>query len=121
MAMKALFDTNILIDYLNGRPEAETEIARHKSRLISVVTWMEVLAGAHNEAEEDVIEMFLRDFTLVDLSRPIARAAVSLRRSRRIRLPDAIIWASAQHQSALLVTRNTKDFPRTEPGVRVPY
>ena len=119
--MKALFDTNILIDYLNGRPEAQAEIDRHRQRLISVITWMEVLAGARGEAEEDVVEMFLRDFTLVELSRPIARAAVTLRRTKRVRLPDAIIWATAQHESALLVTRNTKDFPRTEPGVRVPY
>ena len=119
--MKALFDTNILIDYLNGRPEAQAEIDRHRQRLISVITWMEVLAGARSEEEEDVIEMFLRDFTLVELSRPIARAAVSLRRTRRVRLPDAIIWATAQHESALLISRNTKDFPAAEPGIRVPY
>ena len=119
--MKALFDTNILIDYLNGVPEAEAEFARHRRRLISAVTWMEVLAGARNEAEEDVIEMFLRDFTLVEVSRPIAREAVAIRKSKRVRLPDAIIWATARHESALLVTRNTKDFPRTEPGIRVPY
>ena len=119
--MMALFDTNILIDYLRGRSEAETELARHRRKAISVVTWMEVLAGARDEAEEDVIEMFLRDFRLIELSRPIAREAVALRRSHRIRLPDAIIWATARHESALLVTRNTKDFPRDEPGVRVPY
>jgi len=119
--MKALFDTNILIDYLNGVPAAQAEFDRHRRRLISVVTWMEVLAGAHNPAEEDVIEMFLRDFTVVEVSRPIAREAVAIRKARRVRLPDAIIWASARHESALLVTRNTKDFPKTEPGVRVPY
>jgi predicted nucleic acid-binding protein len=57
----------------------------------------------------------------VDVSRPVARAAVDLRRERRLRLPDAIVWASAQQESALLVTRNTRDFPKTDPGVRVPY
>ena len=119
--MKALFDTNILIDYLAGVPGAKAELARHRRRCISVVTWMEVLAGAQGAVEEDVIEMFLRDFTLVELTRPIAREAVAIRRTRRIRLPDAIIWATARHESALLVTRNTKDFPPDEPGVRVPY
>ena len=119
--MIALFDTNILIDYLNGKPEAEAELARHRRRAISVVTWMEVLAGARSEEEEDIIEMFLRDFRLVELTRPIAREAVAIRKTRRVRLPDAIIWATARHESALLVTRNTKDFPRDEPGVRVPY
>ena len=119
--MKALFDTNILIDYLNGVDAARVEIARARERLVSIVTWMEVLAGAHDDAEEEVIEMFLRDFRVVDVSRRVARAAVEIRRARRIRLPDAIVWASARTESALLVTRNTKDFPRDDPGLRVPY
>lgn len=119
--MKALFDTNILIDYLNGRDDSRIELNRYRERLVSVVTWMEVLAGAHDEAEIDVIEMFLRDFRLVELTRGVAREAVDIRRTTRMRLPDAIIWATARNESALLVTRNTKDFPKDDPGVRVPY
>ena len=83
---------------------------------------MEVLVGAADEAEADVIEMLLRDFRVVDLTRTIARQAVDMRRGRRrITLPDALIWATAQVESALLITRNTKDFPAGTPGVRVPY
>jgi predicted nucleic acid-binding protein len=119
--MNALFDTNILIDYLNGVEAAQKELSRYSNRLISIVTWMEVLAGAHDEAEADVIHMFLRDFRIVEITRLVAREAVDIRRARRSRLPDALIWASAQCESALLVTRSTKDFPRDDPGVRVPY
>ena len=119
--MKALFDTNILIDYLNGIEAARTEIERPADRLVSIITWMEVLGGAGDDEEEEVIEMFLRDFRVVDLTRRVARQAVGIRRVRRIRLPDAIVWASARVESALLVTRNTKDFPGNDPGVRVPY
>ena len=71
--------------------------------------------------EEDVIEIFLRDFQVVELTRRVATDAIQLRRAHRVRLPDAIIWASARAESALLVTRNSKDFPRDEPGVRIPY
>jgi predicted nucleic acid-binding protein len=119
--MKALFDTNILIDYLNGVEAARTELGRPAERLISIITWMEVLAGSHDEAEEEVIEMFLRDFRVVDLTRRVAREAIEIRRTRRIRLPDAIVWASARTESAVLLTRNTKDFPQDDPGLRVPY
>jgi hypothetical protein len=42
-------------------------------------------------------------------------------RTRRIRLPDAIVWTSARSESAVLVTRNTKDFAKGASGVRVPY
>ena len=119
--MKALFDTNILIDYLNGIEAARTEIERPADRLVSIITWMEVLAGAGDDEEEEVIEMFLRDFRVIEVSRPIARDAIDLRRAHRIRLPDALIWASARAESALLVTRNTKDYPKNDPGVRIPY
>ncbi len=51
----------------------------------------------------------------------MAERAVELQQSRRIRLPDALIWATAQVHGLLLVTRNTRDFPADDPGVRVPY
>jgi predicted nucleic acid-binding protein len=119
--MKALFDTNILVDYLKGIEAARQEIERHSQRLVSIVTWMEVLAGGRDEAETDVLDMFLRDFRVVDLTRKVAREAAEIRHVQRVRLPDAIIWATARSESALLITRNTKDFPADAPGVRVPY
>ena len=119
--VNALFDTNILIDYLSGIEGAKAELARYRAPLVSIVTWMEVLADARNADERDVIDMFLRDFRIVDVTRGIARDAVEIRRSHRMRLPDAVIWATARAESALLITRNTKDFPKDDPGVRVPY
>ena len=38
-----------------------------------------------------------------------------------MKLPDALVRASAQAEAALLVTRNIRDFPADDPGVRVPY
>jgi len=119
--MNALFDTNLLIDFLKGVDDAKEEIERYRTRLISIITWMEVLVGAYDEAEVDVIEMFLRDFRTVEITRAVAREAIEIRKAHRMRLPDAIIWATARSESALLVTRNTKDFPRDEPGIRIPY
>ena len=34
-----------------------------------------------------------------------------MRRERRIKLPDAIILATAEIENRLLITRNTRDFP----------
>lgn len=119
--VKALFDTNILIDYLSGVEAAQAELTRYRSKLVSIITWMEVHAGARTETETDVIDLFLRDFSIVDVSRRVAREAIEIRRTARMRLPDAVILASARVESALLVTRNTKDFRPDLPGVRVPY
>gem|GEM_PF-3624147 len=51
----------------------------------------------------------------------VAQLSITLRQQHRLKLPDAIVWASARHVGALLVTRNTKDFPKGEPSVRFPY
>ena len=118
--MRAAFDTNILVDYLNGVEDAKTELARFDDRVISVVTWMEVLVGAAPD-EEASIRVFLGGFEVAPIDSDVANEAVRLRRERRLRLPDAVIWATARTRGALLVTRNTKDFPVQDVGVRVPY
>ena len=119
--IEAVFDTNILIDYLMGRDEAQQEFDRYTRRGISIVTWMELQIGSRTEREADVIDLFLREFRVIEITRQVARRAAEIRRKTRVRLPDAIIWATAQMESAQLVTRNTKDFPKDDPAVRVPY
>lgn len=118
--VKALFDTNILIDYLNGVSEAKDELDRYDEKAISVVTWMEVMVGAV-PAVEAATRDFLDSFEIIALENPIAERAVAFRKGSKSKLPDAIIWASAQVNGLLLVTRNTKDFPASDPGVRMPY
>lgn len=118
--MRALFDTNILLDHLNGIAAARDEIARYDAPAISVVTWMEVMEGAA-PAVEAATSRFLDGFTLVPVDARVAGRAAAIRRATGLRLPDAIIWASAAAHDMLLVTRNTKDFPRDDPGVRIPY
>jgi predicted nucleic acid-binding protein len=118
--VRALLDTNILIDYLKGIDQAKVEIGRYDDAAISVITWMEVMIGAANEQIQDCRD-FLARFTLIGMDEAVAEAAVSLRRQHRIKLPDAIVWASARSQGRLLVTRNTRDFPTDDPGVRAPY
>ncbi len=118
--MRALFDTNILVDFLNNVPQARVELEAYAEKAISIVTWMEVLVGA-NAAAEPTTRRFLGGFDIIELDEDIAERAISFRRERRAKLPDAVIWATAQAHSLLLVTRNEKDFPADMRGVRVPY
>jgi len=118
--VKPLFDTNVLIDYLLNVEEARTELGRYPQAAISIISWMEVLAGARPDHEQ-VTRRFLNRFDRIELDGPIAERAVAVRRERRIKLPDAIIWATAHCGSLMLVTRNSKDFPAGEPWVRIPY
>ncbi len=118
--VKALFDSNILIDQLLGVADARLEIARYDDKAISIITWVELLVGA-TPANIVRVRAFLDSFHTVELDRTVAEEAASLRRSYRMKLPDAVVWASARIEGRLLVTRNTKDFPAGDPGVRHPY
>ena len=120
-SVKAVIDTNILIDYLSGSEKAKQELDSFEVLYISIITWMEILVGAEESHEESEIREFLRRFSVYHVDPGIAERAVDIRRKERIRLPDAIIWATAQHLGILLVTRNTRDFPARHPGIRVPY
>ena len=115
-----LFDTNILIDYLRGIPQARTECDVHADRAVSVISWMEVMAGSTAANEADA-RTFLLNFYTLPLGADVAERAFLLRRSSRIKLPDAIIQATAEAAGRVLITRNTRDFPAGTPGVWIPY
>ena len=119
--MKAVFDTNILIDYLNGIDAAREELARYRVRLISIITFIEVLVGAKEAGEEKAIRGFLAAFQIIELSAEIAKEAIAIRKELRLKIPDAIVYATARSQGCLLVSRNTKEFKSEWPDIRVPY
>ncbi|MBA3343429.1 MAG: type II toxin-antitoxin system VapC family toxin [Gemmatimonadaceae bacterium] len=120
-SVNAVVDTNILIDYLNGSEAAKRELDSFDAIYISLISWMEILVGAGEGDDESEVREFLRRFRVHPVDEGVAERAVEIRRRDKVRLPDAIIWATAQHLGLLLVTRNTHDFPRNHPGVRVPY
>ncbi len=118
--MLAVFDTNIVIDALNGVIAADNEYSRYERVLISRITWMEVLVGA--EGDDSELRDFLEThFEIISIDLAVAETAVQLRRTHHIRLPDAIIWATPKANEAVLVTRNTKDFNPQWEGIHSPY
>jgi predicted nucleic acid-binding protein len=114
------FDSNIVIDWLNDSQAATNELARYPRHRISRIVWTEVLAGEPLE-RRDGIAQIIAPFEVVELDARIAMAAADIRHRMRIKLLDAYIFATAQVNGAILVTRNIKDFPAQMPGIRVPY
>lgn len=121
--MTGFFDTNILIDFLKGVPEAEIALAPFSRRIISRITWMEVMVGVKDTPDEDLARNFLAQFEVHEITPETAEAAVTLRRHHqpKLRLPDAIILASARHTGCRLNTRNSRDFPADSADVHIPY
>jgi predicted nucleic acid-binding protein len=116
-----LFDTNILIDHLNGEGRATQEIGRSPGAAISIITWIEVMSGAAKPEEEALLRGFLANFQCLPITGAVAERAAENRRVRRIKLPDAIILATAETSGRQLVSRNLRDFSKGMRGVRVPY
>lgn len=84
------------------------------------MVWTEILAGEALETR-DVIRELIAPFEVVEIDSRIATAAADIRHRSKMKLMDAYILATAQVNGAILITRNTKDFPAEIPGIRVPY
>jgi predicted nucleic acid-binding protein len=119
--MKALFDTNIIIDALNGHAKAKQEISAHADAAISIMSYLEVMAGTFPQTEDAARSLLLR-FKTVDVDPDIADYAVALRQERGLSLTDAIIVGTAQATGRVLITRDAKlENEFDDPPVRVPY
>ncbi|EIC0765747.1 type II toxin-antitoxin system VapC family toxin [Salmonella enterica subsp. enterica serovar Java] len=117
----ALFDTNILIDLFSGRIEAKHALEAYPPQnAISLITWMEVMVGAKKYHQENRTCIALSAFNIIGVTQEIAERSVIVRQEYGMKLPDAIILATAQVHRCELVTRNTKDFADI-PGVITPY
>jgi predicted nucleic acid-binding protein len=88
---------------------------------ISIITWIEVMTGAATPDEEAVLRSFLLNFLCLPVTNAVAERAAANRRLKKIKMPDAIILATAEVAGRQVVTRNIKDFPTGTRGVRVPY
>lgn len=119
--MKAVMDSDVLIDFLQGDTRAAEEVERYDDLLCSVISWMEVMSGADSEAEKAAARGLFDSVRVIELSSRIAHRAVEARSKHRLKLPDAVIWATADNEGCILVTRNTKDFDKDHPMVRIPY
>jgi predicted nucleic acid-binding protein len=119
--MSVLIDSCILIDFLSGREPAREYLSSIDGAAISLITWMDVMAGSASPAEEAAIRGLLAAFEVLQVDSVVAEEAVVLRRNRRLKLPGAILYATARVHGRSFATRNTKDFRQGEADVTIPY
>ena len=124
----ALFDTNILIDYLKGKPEAtsllKSCLKEGQILTCSLITKVELLSGAR-PGEDEILQEFLDAFDRVGLDDIIAEEAgrymSQYRKSHGINITDAIIAATALAREAVLYTLTDRHFPMNDIKVIKPY
>ncbi|MEA5458030.1 type II toxin-antitoxin system VapC family toxin [Arcicella sp. LKC2W] len=112
MGTRYLIDTNTLSDYfgeklpLNSLDFIDTLV--NDNPQISVMTRIESLSYLTPKIE--IFRSFVNYSTVFDLTEDIILRTIALRRSRRIKIPDAIIAATALEYDLTLITHNTSDF-----------
>lgn len=116
MGIAHLWDSNTAIYFLQKQlpPNAEQFI---KSLLItekaafSAITEIELLSWpSATPADVVMMEQFIDDALVFELEKPVKRKAADLRKGNRIKLPDAVIAATALVYNLTLLTRNLADF-----------
>ena len=121
-----LLDTNILIYHLNKSiPVQSIEKIRQilKNHFnISIISKMELLGfRRHSPQSYKKSESFLENAVIIGLDDEIVDTVIQLRRNKRIKLPDAIIAATARVNQWTLVTRNENDFSGIELTILNPF
>lgn len=109
--MQVLLDTNIIIDHFNDG--ILSSISPNIQLAVSVITEAELLRLAGiSQAEIATINNFLSITEKIIVSSSIAQRAARIGRTRKNKLPDLLIAATALEYNLALFTRNIKDFQR---------
>jgi len=102
-----LIDTNIAL-YLLGGDTILSEVLDGKIIYLSFISELELLSYPDlTDSEEEILSQFISDCIVVDISKEIKIKTIEFRRNYRIKLPDAIIAATASYLRQPIMTADS--------------
>jgi len=112
MGQEFLMDTNVIIGYLSKTlPDVASASIDELPAVISVITRIELLGWYDAPpAQLNKLQSFIDNVQVYDLNEEIILQTIALRQQHKIKLPDAVIAATALVHDHTLLTRNTEDF-----------
>ena len=112
--MSFLFDSNVFIYHLNGTLGAYGQSLLKQGLVeggaFSVISRIEVLGFRQSTAELEKASRLFSGLNQIELNTQIVAQTIALRQLRKIKIPDALIAASALYWGLPLVTHNSRDF-----------
>jgi len=111
-----IFDSDVLIWFLRGEPDAVALIEAYPDRAVSVITLMEAVQGSRSKAHmRTILDLFTASgFRVLPLSDPIGNLAAGLIEEHTLahglQMPDALIAATAIEAGEVLATANLRHF-----------
>jgi predicted nucleic acid-binding protein len=110
---KAILDTNVIILASKNQIDVEKLLNSYDEFYVSVITLMEVYGFEFtNTSEKDLIDEMFANFDVQEVNIAIAKQVIVYRKNKnkKIKLPDAIILATAKHLGADLISDDWDDF-----------
>ena len=111
MGTSFLIDTNVVIDFSHGlfSEKSKNFVASILNRepIISAITQIELLGFSVVSPQ---IESFVHYTSIIGINDSVIEKTIEIRKRYRIKLPDAIIAATALTNNLTLLTRNVADF-----------
>lgn len=110
---KAILDTNVIIFASKKQIDVEKLLNAYDSFYTSVITLMEVYGFEFtNTSEKDLIDEMFGNLDVEEVTIAIAKQVIVYRnnKKKKIKLPDAIILATAKILGADLITDDWDDF-----------
>ena len=109
-------DTSLLVNFFNG-VDISKKVMEGRHIWVSCITEIELLSySALSDREERIIRSFLSECSIIDLHPPLREIAIKIRKSQKLKTPDAIIAATSNYLGFPLVTMDSdfKEVPHLD-------
>ncbi|MBS4028959.1 MAG: type II toxin-antitoxin system VapC family toxin [Ignavibacteriales bacterium] len=116
----AILDSNIIIYLSKGILHEKILLEKYQRFYVSIITYIEVLGYKFQSNEEkSLVERLFDKFEIIPIDMNIATIAIEIRQQKKIKLPDALILATAKKFNADLITNNIADFENIEDSISI--
>ncbi len=112
MGKRYLIDSNVIIDFCNGKLNLECKnLLLNIKPEISIITQIELFASKNiSKQEYALLQKFVSICNIHSVNVDLVNSTIEIRQNYKTKLPDAIIASTALCKNLILISGNTSDF-----------